>query len=53
MSCRNAINGVTTTVVPPGSAYAGNMNNTLFPEPVGMTATTALLRSATASIAAS
>ncbi|KAF2022980.1 hypothetical protein EK21DRAFT_18376, partial [Setomelanomma holmii] len=38
MSPRNAINGMTTTVVPPCSAHAGNMNNKLFPPPVGITA---------------
>ena len=39
MSLRNAINGKTTTVIPPGSAHAGNMNNMLLPAPVGITTT--------------
>ena len=43
MSPRNAINGTTTTVVPPCSAHAGNMNNKLLPAPVGITDTTGLL----------
>jgi hypothetical protein len=42
MLYRNAINGTITMVVPPNSAYAGNMNNTDLPIPVGMTATTGL-----------
>ncbi|KAF1828318.1 hypothetical protein BDW02DRAFT_454764, partial [Decorospora gaudefroyi] len=42
MSPRNAINGTTTTVVPPCSAYTGNMNNKLLPALVGITATTGL-----------
>ncbi|KAF1828072.1 hypothetical protein BDW02DRAFT_469540, partial [Decorospora gaudefroyi] len=42
MSPRNAINRITTIVVLPCSAYAGNMNNKLFPPPVGITATTGL-----------
>ncbi|CAG8187824.1 unnamed protein product [Penicillium nalgiovense] len=36
ISLRNAINGTTTTVVPPAT-HAGNMNNTLLPPPVGIT----------------
>ncbi|KAF2008296.1 hypothetical protein BU24DRAFT_327475, partial [Aaosphaeria arxii CBS 175.79] len=39
MSSRNAINGTTTTVVPPGSMNAGNMNNKLLPAPVAITTT--------------
>jgi hypothetical protein len=42
MSWRNNINSTTTMVVPPGTAHAGNMNNMLFPPPVGMMATTGL-----------
>ncbi|KAF1828106.1 hypothetical protein BDW02DRAFT_481804, partial [Decorospora gaudefroyi] len=42
MSPRNAINRITTTVVPPCSAYAGNINNKLFLPPVSITATTGL-----------
>jgi hypothetical protein len=41
-SPRNAVNGTTTTVNPPDSIHAGNMNNMLFPPPVGITATTGL-----------
>jgi hypothetical protein len=39
ISYRNAINGISTIVVPPDSAYAGNINNTDLPIPVGITAT--------------
>ncbi|KAE8852436.1 hypothetical protein PTNB73_10603 [Pyrenophora teres f. teres] len=53
MSPRNAINGTTTTVVPPCSAHAGNMNNKLLPAPVGITATTGLSPAVIALIAAS
>ncbi|KAI0603907.1 RecQ Superfamily II DNA helicase [Pyrenophora tritici-repentis] len=53
MSPRNAINGTTTTVVPPCSAHAGNMNNKLLPAPVGITATTGLSPAVMALIAAS
>ncbi|CAE7208678.1 hypothetical protein PTTW11_09879 [Pyrenophora teres f. teres] len=53
MSPRNAINGTTTTVVPPCSAHAGNMNNKLLPAPVGITATTGLSPALIALIAAS
>jgi hypothetical protein len=42
ISLRNVINGITTTVVPPCSAHAGNINNKLFPAPVGITVTTGL-----------
>ncbi|KAF2813647.1 uncharacterized protein BDZ99DRAFT_381334, partial [Mytilinidion resinicola] len=38
----NAINGTTTTIIPPCSAYASNINNKLFPALVGITATTGL-----------
>lgn len=37
-SWRSTISGITTTVVPLGSMYAGNINSMLFPPPVGMTA---------------
>ncbi|KAH7010949.1 hypothetical protein B0J12DRAFT_587064, partial [Macrophomina phaseolina] len=39
---RNDFNGTTTTIVLPGSTYAGNINNTLLPAPVGITTTTGL-----------
>ncbi|KAF2818021.1 uncharacterized protein BDZ99DRAFT_375130, partial [Mytilinidion resinicola] len=39
----NAINGTITTIIPPCSAYAGNINNKLFPVLVSITATTGLL----------
>jgi hypothetical protein len=42
MSPRNAINGIITTVVPPYSAYASNINNKLFPPSISITATTGL-----------
>ncbi|KAF1828104.1 hypothetical protein BDW02DRAFT_513235 [Decorospora gaudefroyi] len=42
MSPRNAINRITTIVVPLYSAYAGNINNKLFPPPISITATTGL-----------
>jgi hypothetical protein len=51
MSPRNAINGTTTTVVPPGSTHAGNINNMLLPSPVGITVTTGLTPAWIASIA--
>lgn len=41
-SCRSASSGMTTTVVPPGSTYAGSMKSMLFLPPIGMTATTGL-----------
>ncbi|KAF2175101.1 hypothetical protein K469DRAFT_767165 [Zopfia rhizophila CBS 207.26] len=40
-SC-NVINSITITIVLPYSAYASNMNNMLFPAPVGITVTTRL-----------
>ncbi|KAK7185307.1 hypothetical protein PSPO01_08824 [Paraphaeosphaeria sporulosa] len=42
MSPHNAINGITTMVVPPCSAHTGNMNNMLLPAPIGIMATTGL-----------
>jgi hypothetical protein len=42
MSPCNVINGITTTVIPPCSAYASNINNKLFPSSVSITATTGL-----------
>ncbi|KAH7010960.1 hypothetical protein B0J12DRAFT_778721, partial [Macrophomina phaseolina] len=42
ISFRNDFNGTTTTIVPPGSTYAGNINNTLLPAPVSITTTTGL-----------
>ena len=39
MSLRSETNGTTTTVVPPCSAYAGNINSMLLPALVGITAT--------------
>ncbi|KAF1922378.1 uncharacterized protein M421DRAFT_35591, partial [Didymella exigua CBS 183.55] len=51
MSPRSEINGTTTTVVPPCSAHAGNMNNMLLPAPVGITATTGLSPATIASMA--
>jgi hypothetical protein len=47
----NAINGMMTTVILPCSAYAGNMNNKLFPSPISMTATTGLSPATIAAIA--
>ncbi|KAF2809255.1 uncharacterized protein BDZ99DRAFT_389384, partial [Mytilinidion resinicola] len=38
----NIINGTTTTIIPPCSTYAGNINNKLFPVLVSITATTRL-----------
>ncbi|KAF2814500.1 uncharacterized protein BDZ99DRAFT_379865, partial [Mytilinidion resinicola] len=38
----NAINSTTTTIIPPCSAYAGNINNKLFPILVSITTTTGL-----------
>jgi hypothetical protein len=52
ISPRNAINGTTTTIMPPCSIYAGNINNMLLPAPIGITATTELLPAIIASIAA-
>src|SRR5271155_3627781 len=40
-SC-NEHNGIITTVVPPLTQYAGNMNNMLFPSPVAMILTMGL-----------
>ncbi|KAF4311380.1 hypothetical protein GTA08_BOTSDO13140 [Botryosphaeria dothidea] len=52
ISSRNDFNGTTTTtVVPSGSAHAGNINNTLLPAPVGITATTGLCPALITSIA--
>ncbi|KAH7012423.1 hypothetical protein B0J12DRAFT_542156, partial [Macrophomina phaseolina] len=51
ISLRNDFNDTTTTVVPPGSAHAGNINNTLLPAPVSITATTGLYPAFIASIA--
>ncbi|KAH7042043.1 hypothetical protein B0J12DRAFT_579784 [Macrophomina phaseolina] len=42
ISFRNDFNGITTTIVLPGSTYASNINNTLLPTPVGITTTTGL-----------
>jgi hypothetical protein len=53
MSLRNAINRTTIIVVLPCSAYASNINNKLFPAPVGMIATTGLSPAVIALIAAS
>ncbi|KAF2801257.1 uncharacterized protein BDZ99DRAFT_357500, partial [Mytilinidion resinicola] len=39
----NAINSTITTIIPPCSAHASNINNKLFPILVGITATTRLL----------
>ena len=36
MSSYNEHNGIMTTVVPPLTQYAGNINNKLFPSPVAM-----------------
>ncbi|KAF2802548.1 uncharacterized protein BDZ99DRAFT_401218, partial [Mytilinidion resinicola] len=38
----NAINSTITTIIPPCSAHAGNINNKLFPALVSITATTGL-----------
>ncbi|KAF1924228.1 uncharacterized protein M421DRAFT_30851, partial [Didymella exigua CBS 183.55] len=51
MSPRSEINGTTTTVVPPCSAHASNMNNMLLPALVSITATTGLLPATIASMA--
>jgi hypothetical protein len=53
MSPRNAINRITTTVVPLCSVYAGNMNNKLFPPPISITTTTGLSPATIAAIASS
>ncbi|KAF2803438.1 uncharacterized protein BDZ99DRAFT_372801, partial [Mytilinidion resinicola] len=53
MSPCNAINGTTTTIIPPCSAHAGNINNKLFPALVGITATTGLLPAVIVAIASS
>jgi hypothetical protein len=42
MSLYNIINSTTTTVIPPGSTYTGNINNMLLPTPISITATTGL-----------
>ncbi|TQV89938.1 hypothetical protein IF1G_11399 [Cordyceps javanica] len=42
MSSCNATNGIITTVRPCCEQYAGNMNDMLFPPPVGVTYTTGL-----------
>ncbi|KAF2865193.1 hypothetical protein BDV95DRAFT_444260, partial [Massariosphaeria phaeospora] len=42
ISLRNVINGTTTTVVPPCSANASNINNKLLLPLVSITATTKL-----------
>jgi hypothetical protein len=52
MSPRNAINGMTTMVVLPYSAHAGNMNNKLFPPLVGITAMIGLSPAIIAAMAA-
>ncbi|KAF2421783.1 hypothetical protein EJ08DRAFT_572146, partial [Tothia fuscella] len=41
-SSRNTINGITTTIVPPYSIHAGNINKILLPTPVSITVTTGL-----------
>jgi hypothetical protein len=53
MSPRNAISGIRTIVVPPYSTYASNMNNKLFPAPVGIIAIIGLSPAIIALIAAS
>ncbi|KAF1980584.1 hypothetical protein K402DRAFT_344126, partial [Aulographum hederae CBS 113979] len=42
ISARNAFNGTTTIVTPPTCTNAGNINNTLLPDPVGITTTIGL-----------
>ncbi|KAF2812023.1 uncharacterized protein BDZ99DRAFT_367156, partial [Mytilinidion resinicola] len=49
----NTINGTITTVILPYSAYAGNINNKLFPALVGITATTGLSPAVIIAIASS
>jgi hypothetical protein len=51
MSPRNAINRMTTTVVPPYLAYASNINNKLFPPPISITATIRLFSTTIAATA--
>jgi hypothetical protein len=42
ISVRNAFNSTTTIVTPPTCTNAGNINNTLLPDPVGITITIGL-----------
>jgi hypothetical protein len=42
ISSRNAINGITITLVPPALHYAGSINIKLLPPPVFITTTTGL-----------